>query len=144
MSKKKSITISFDIGGVVSKYPEIFGPIIRRLQTDPEIQVLFLTDMHDLNQSKKILEMNGISVLPGEIINSDFINFGEACKAIDCIKHNIDLHIDDFPGYVAEGATVRLLVMPDIKRPYYADSWKTDGSEGDFGRRKHPLTTLNV
>lgn len=48
--------------------------------------------------------------------------------------------IDDFPGYVATPGSppVRLLMMPDPGEPYYHDDWRTDGSEGDFGRRRKP------
>lgn len=44
--------------------------------------------------------------------------------------------IDDFPAYVAEGRAARLLLMPNIREPYYHDHWKTDGKEGNFGRRR--------
>jgi len=57
-----------------------------------------------------------------------------------CKELGIDILIDDFIGYVAvEGAPVRLLVMPDATKPYYDPNWKTDGSEGDFGRRTSTL-----
>ena len=46
---------------------------------------------------------------------------------------------DDFVGYMPWDSTfgpapIRLLVMPDPHKPYWADSWKADGY--DFGRRK--------
>ena len=52
-----------------------------------------------------------------------------------CEQLGIDILVDDFPGYVADGKHVGLLVMPNPREPYYHDSWRTDGSEGDFGRR---------
>jgi hypothetical protein len=33
---------------------------------------------------------------------------------------------------------VSLLVWPNPEEPYYHDDFETDGSEGDFGRRRKP------
>lgn len=69
------------------------------------------------------------------IYSADYKTHGENCKKVLCEHLCIDILIDDFIGYIAEGDFVRLLVMPDPRKPYYSDDWKTDGSEGDFGRR---------
>jgi hypothetical protein len=136
-NQKRKIRISFDIGGVLSKEPHIWGPIFHALQQSPLVDVYVITDMHKREQSMKMLIDNGFALKnPNNLINSDFSRYGEACKSINQVENEIDVHIDDFPGYVAGGAPIRLMVMPDITRPYYHDDWITDGSEGDFGRRK--------
>ena len=83
---------------------------------------------------------NGFYVRAENIISADYETHGENCKAVACEQLGIDILIDDFPGYVAQigSPRVRLLVMPDPSQPYYHDDWKTDGSEGEFGRRVRP------
>lgn len=133
----KKVRISFDIGGVLSKYPDIWRPIFNALQDSNFIEVYVITDMHKPEQSMKMLIDNGFILKnPNNLINSNFSKYGEVCKTINQLEHEIDVHIDDFPGYLAGGADIRLMVMPDVTKPYYHDTWKTDGIEGDFGRRK--------
>lgn len=131
------IKIGFDIGGVLSKYPEIFKPVIDALCDSPDIELHVLSDMHPTEKCQDwIINKNNLSIKPENIHSCDYSEHGELCKAIKCKELGIDIMIDDFVGYVAEGSPVRLLVMPDPHRPYFHDDWKTDGSEGDFGRRK--------
>lgn len=128
------LRVSFDIGGVVSKYPEIFRPLIEALQASCKVEVYFLTDMTDKQAALKMLRMNGIHVEDKFVLTAPYPQYGEACKSVVSRRNELHVHIDDFPAYVAEGAAVRLLLMPDISRPYYARDWLTDGSEGTFGR----------
>lgn len=77
--------------------------------------------------------------MPPERVHScDYGGHGEECKAVKAREIGLDVLVDDFPGYVAsvDAPTLRLLAMPDPTRDYYHDSWKTDGSEGAFGRRR--------
>jgi hypothetical protein len=129
------VKIAFDIGGVLSKFPDILRPIFKLLQTSPDIEVHVITDMHDPKQSMDMLRRNGFEVPPNRLHNSDFKRYGEGCKAELLESLDFDILIDDFPAYVAAGCPLRLLVMPDIQRTYYHPTWETDGSEGDFGRR---------
>lgn len=129
------MNIAFDIGGVLSKYPNVFITMIRAF--DSTVKVHIISDMHPKENILKMLAMNGLDFIPVEQVHSaDYENHGEQCKSILCKKLEIDLLIDDFPGYVCEGDHVRLLVMPNPSEPYYSDDWKTDGSEGNFGRRR--------
>jgi len=131
------IKIGFDIGGVLSKYPEIFKPLIDALSKSPDIDLHVLSDMFPVEKCQDwIINKNNLSIKPENIHSCDYKEHGELCKTIKCKELGIDIMIDDFVGYVAEGAPVRLLVMPDARRPYFHDDWITDGSEGDFGRRK--------
>lgn len=128
--------MAFDVGGVISKYPDLIKELINRLHLGgAEIHVI--SDMHDAKKIIKTLLDNDVVVPEAQVHSADYAKYGEACKAILCEELKIDILIDDFIGYVAvgPGAPIRLLVMPDATKPYYADSWKTDGSEGDFGRR---------
>lgn len=86
----------------------------------------------------QMLTTNDIHVDKAKIFSADYKTYGDYCKTQLCNDLGIDIFIDDFIGYVAEGDFIRLLVMPNVNKPYYADSWKTDGSEGDFGRRRKP------
>jgi len=132
--------IAFDIGGVLSKYPHTFRKLIQKLQSaDPgqksSVEIFIISDMHDIDQMWQMLEMNGIHVPKTLVYSADYKNLGEYCKTYLCNQLKIDIFIDDFIGYVADGDAIRLLVMPNSREPYYHDDWKTDGSEGDFGRR---------
>jgi hypothetical protein len=139
------IRVAVDIGGVLSKNPSIWRPILRALQFDESIELWILTDMYDPDATYRMLCQNGFGFIPrSHVLNSDFEQYGEACKAVLCRKYRIDVMIDDFPAYVAEGAPVRLLCMPDIREPYYHDDWKSDGLHGDFGRRKRVEAALEV
>jgi hypothetical protein len=132
------IKIGFDIGGVLSKYPEILTPFINSLvKNNPDIEVHVLTDMHPIEKCVDWIARNGLQVKPENIHSCDYANLGEECKALKSLELGIDILMDDFVGYVAPfGAPIRLLTMPDHTRPYYHDDWVTDGSEGNFGRRK--------
>jgi hypothetical protein len=132
----EALRIAFDVGGVLSKYPETFGRMARALAAGG-VEVWVVSDM----PRPTLLDMlarNGLGWIPTErCIAADYAAHGEECKAIACATAKIDVLVDDFIGYVAvPGAPpVRLLVMPDASRPYYAPEWKTDGSEGNFGRK---------
>lgn len=127
--------IAFDVGGVLSKYPEVFRSLFHALRNAPGIEVFVISDMHPPGKILDMLLLNDFG-LDGHIHSADYAAHGEMCKSILCEKLGIDILIDDFPGYVAAGKHVRLLVMPEPTEPYYADSWRTDGSEGNFGRRR--------
>lgn len=134
------LKVSFDIGGVLSKYPNVFRPIIEALQLGG-IEVFVITDMHDHAQSVKFVQGNGFNIPADHILNSDYATHGENCKAITIEKNHIDVHVDDFPGYCAHTKCVSLFVWPNPEQAYYADDFKTDGSEGEFGRRRKQRVT---
>lgn len=129
--------IAFDVGGVLSKHKSIrdlYATLFIN-QGHQDIQVFVISDMHP---EEKIISMMSLNNLPtyNNVYSADYKEHGENCKEVLCDQLGIDILIDDFIGYVAQGKHVRLLVMPDPNEPYYSDDWKTDGSEGDFGRRK--------
>lgn len=136
------LRIAFDIGGVISKYPEIFQKLLTQLSFGDyieDVELYIITDMHPLDKVKETLYINGFAGYFNEnrILVADYAKHGEAAKAVLCKEHKIDIFIDDFIGYVADpGATIRLLIMPDSKLPYWSDSWKTTEA-CDFGRRKY-------
>ena len=140
-----NMRIAFDIGGVLSKYPAIFRPLIHVLRMaeledfyDHTVEVYIITDMKPHEKAVSHCRTNNIDVPDHRIFSADYETHGELCKAILCKELGIDLLIDDFPGYVSIGKHVRLLVMPEPHEPYYHDDWKTDGSEGTYGRRVRP------
>ena len=141
------LKIGIDIGGVISKYPDTFRKLINKFQAEtvPGIssrcQIYIISDMHDVDAMHQMLKTNDIAVDKSQIFSADYATYGEFCKTKLCQDLEIDILIDDFIGYVAEGDFIRLLVMPNTSMPYYSDSWKTDGSEGDFGRRVKPINS---
>lgn len=132
--------VAFDIGGVLSKYPVLFRKMCLAL-TVGDIEVYVITDMHDRVKTLAMLEENGFGFIPEHrVLNSDYAKYGDMCKAVLLKEHQIDMIIDDFPGYVQWDssfgpAPVRLLSQPDPYMPYWAEDWKTDPADGDFGRR---------
>ena len=132
MDVRDIIKIAIDIGGVISKYPRLFKELIEICRG--KIEVFIISDMHPVDKIHSMFLLNGITDVSG-VYSADYSKYGENCKKILCEQLGIDILIDDFIGYVAEGNFIRLLVMPNPTLPYYADEWKTDGSEGEFGRR---------
>lgn len=126
--------IALDIGGVISKYPTAFKMLIAL----PAVEVHIISDIHPVEKIISMLALNDIFMSPGRVHSADYITHGENCKAVLCAQLGITFMVDDFMAYVADPVpgTVRLLVMPDTSLPYYAGEWKTDGTEGDFGRRR--------
>ena len=131
----KELRVAFDIGGVLSKYPKLIT-LYNILSEDQRVDVVIISDMHPVQKMLDMLHLNGFVVDEEQCFSADYQTHGEACKAVLCKELGVDILIDDFVGYVADGDHIRLLVMPNSKFPYYDDTWKTDGSEGDFGRRK--------
>lgn len=130
--------VAFDIGGVLSKYPEIFRPMALGMHQAGD-DVFVITDMRDMPDILKTLRINSLGFIPEEnVYSADYDLYGEGCKA-EALNHlKIDLFFDDFIGYTAEACcAVRCLVMPDATKPYYADSWTTTGGELDFGRKRY-------
>ena len=134
-TEEKPLSISFDIGGVLSKYPHVFRPMVKALQRGG-CRVFVITDMNDHEQSVRFVQGNGYDIPAENILNADYTAHGEDCKAVVIRDHSIDVHVDDFPGYCAHSECLSLFTWPNSELPYYADDFKTDGKEGDFGRRK--------
>ena len=108
--------ISFDLGGVVTKYPKIFVAIIKALQKSEEIEVFILSDMK-LKKSKAILDKVGLEFSDENVFSADWERYGEECKAIIIRKEQIDLHIDDLPSY-CQSSAISLMVWPNNQLPY--------------------------
>jgi hypothetical protein len=137
--------IAFDIGGVITKYPNEFRVMARTFHESGH-DVFVITDMHKRDEVLAMLSDNGFGFIPQEqVFSADYIGVGEFCKAVLLKTLRVDVFVDDFGGYVQWDSTlgpapIRLLVSPDGFRPYWHDSWKTTGQE-DFGRR---VTSLEV
>lgn len=133
----KPLRVSFDIGGVLSKYPRIFRPMVEALQKGGA-EVYVLTDIHKHEESVQLVQGNGYDIPADSILNSDYETHGEDCKAVLIKERWIDLHIDDFPGYCAHTECVSLFVWPNPNEPYYHDEFNDFLPEGanQFGRRR--------
>ncbi len=132
--------IAFDIGGVISKYPDHFRKLIDVLRANPECDVFCITDMHDRQYVLTQLDDNEIRIPHDNVFCADYKTHGEFCKAVLLKELNIDLFFDDFGAYTTWDSTfgeapVRMLVQPDPFRPYWADDWKVR-DDLDFGRRR--------
>lgn len=135
--------IAFDIGGVLSKHPQLYLSLIRKLLSESvmnndSFEVFVITDM-DRNKALDSLRLNDFLYPNGPIyeqnvLSADYSQHGEMCKDVLLKALGIDIFFDDFVGYVVgNGAPVRLLVMPDAAAAYYHDDWKTP-DEASFGR----------
>lgn len=143
MPHERVVRIGWDIGGVLSKYPDELRPIFRLLNLAVGIEVYVVSDMKPHEKAVAFCRDNGFDIAPERVICADYQAYGERCKEYVCDDYHIDVLIDDHMGYLMmpdgdrgfDRPTVRLFVMPNPDLPYYHDSWKTDGSEGHFGRR---------
>lgn len=135
MSTRKPIRVAFDIGGVLSKYPDIMRRmVVTLISGGAEVHVI--TDMLDHSEVVRQLSANGFGVIPiGRVHCADYVAHGEGCKAELLTELEIDVFLDDSIGYAAAGGCpVRLLVMPDANTPYYADEWQSNG-DTSWGRK---------
>lgn len=128
--------IAIDIGGAISKYPEIFREMISAFRA-AGAETFILTDQHPREAVLATLAANGFEFDAAHVLCAEYDRFADACKAVLLREHGIDIFVDDQPGYLAwpwaTPAPLRLRVEPDQRRPYWAPEWKCDG--GDFGRR---------
>lgn len=129
----RPIRIAFDVGGVLSAYPGLFGAVMGILERGGA-EVYVMSDMGSRGKILNALHRNAIAIPEARVIAADYKAHASLCKAVACEEHEIDILIDDHLAYVASGAQVRLLLMPDSARPYYATDWKTDPEDGSFGR----------
>jgi hypothetical protein len=138
----RRLRIAFDVGGVLSKYPDQFRALVAILAPFCEIHVI--TDMHKHDEVCETLKLNGFDIDPKNVHCADYTTHGEGCKAELLCELKIDFFVDDFIGYAAEpgGAAIRLLLMPDASKPYWHETWKTV-SESDFGRRVYRRSPKN-
>lgn len=131
--------IAFDIGGVISKYPNEFRKLITCLVYPFELHVI--TDQHPKEEVIKVLYDNNFGHFQKEYIHcADYEKYGGFAKAVILKELAIDIFIDDFDGYLQWDSSfgpqpILLKVQPDAFKPYWHDDWKTEG--GDFGRRRY-------
>lgn len=131
--------IAFDIGGVLSKWPDQFRELMRALAAGG-VEIYVITDMHNREEVTKTLSDNGFDFIPlGNVYHADYPKYGEFSKPLLVKALGIDMLIDDFPGYLQWDSTmgtapIRLMTAPDGFRPYWHETWKTPGDQ-DFGRR---------
>lgn len=138
--------IAFDIGGVLSKFPNEFRSLIDTLMASHQIHVI--TDMHDHTEVVNVLIRNGFKIPSENVHCADYTGKGEYCKAILLKELGIDIFIDDFGPYLtwdsALGpAPIRLMIAPDGFRPYWHPEWQTNDN-CDFGRRVTSLEALST
>lgn len=121
----KKIRIGFDIGGVISKYPEEMKLLMRQL--GPEVfdvfEVYVVTDM-PRDQAEAMLKDNKIDYDPARLLCGDWTKHGDECKQVLMAENKIDIMIDDRMDYITNGPAIGLLVMPRPKVGYYAAGWK--------------------
>ena len=120
------LKIAFDIGGVLTKYPDLLRPVYLALRGGAEIEVYVLTDRIDHREALYLLQANGFPCDADRLLCADYEQHGEACKAVLLETMAIDIMIDDYPAYVSAGCPLRLLVMPDTTRPYLAERWSCE------------------
>lgn len=137
------IRIGIDIGGVLSKFPDLLRPVLAALRASKEVDIYVISDMHPKQKVLDLLCNNGFLFHPDRVFCADFEGDGEDCKRLVAERLGLDILVDDHMGYLmgARERMLRLLVMPDPDRDYYHASWKTDGSEGNFGRRRNPTAS---
>lgn len=109
------IKVGFDIGGVLSKHPDIFQPMIEALNAHPAFEVHVLTDVLP-PRSFRLVQENNITVPPERIHSCDYARYGDTCKAEKVRELGITLMIDDHLPYLLpmrEDPVVCLRVLPD-------------------------------
>jgi hypothetical protein len=132
------LKIGFDIGGVLSKYPDTFEQLISSLSA---CSIFCITDQHPKEEVIKTLRENKFDRWFGvnNVFCANYEQHGNMCKSILIKELGLDIFIDDFDGYLQWDSSlgrqpILLKVMPDAFLPYWANNWFCEG--GEFGRRK--------
>lgn len=131
------LRVALDIGGVMSKYPDVIRAFARAL-LDGGALIYVITDMPRHDEVMQMLATNDFGFIQAEYVHcADYKAYGEGCKAELLAALEIDLVLDDCLGYMAiPGRTVRCLVMPDATQPYWHPTWDAGLANSiDFGRR---------
>jgi hypothetical protein len=140
--------VAFDIGGVLSKYPNQFRELILKIVSHglghwPAMEVFIISDMHPKEKIVELLRLNRIDGFSYDnVYCADYDTHGDGCKAELLDQLKIDLFFDDHIGYVATSIpgtypTIRCLVWPEAGLPYRADSWIVPDGEPEFGRKTY-------
>lgn len=138
--------IAFDIGGVISKYPDEFRTLICALEASG-FEIHIITDQPVKSEVLKQLNDNGFGFLRPELIHcANYSIYGEMCKAVLVHDLGIRFLVDDFAGYLAWDsslgpAPIRLRVEPDVWRPYNHPNWLSSES---FGRSCYVPEPINA
>lgn len=115
--------IAFDIGGVISKYPDQMMEMMKALIAGGQ-DVYILTDMSK-ETAVPMCRMNGIDFIDDDhILCADWGAYHDRAKTVVCESMGIDVLIDDRPDYAAEGNFIGMVLSPRPRKPYYAGSWK--------------------
>lgn len=123
------IRIAFDIGGVLGKHitAQKFLDVCRTAEMlSVGIEVFVLTDMKRERAEKLLIDnMYGWVVAQHRLICADYAMHQERCKAVECLRHKIDILIDDHLPYVCAGDHfLGLLVAPRVDRKYALPGWE--------------------
>lgn len=94
---------------------------MRVLHASAEFEVFVITDMPE-NQARQMLANNGVTDF-SHLLCADWASHEDLCKSVLMREHQIDIHIDDRPDYIAEGCPIGLCVMPRPSAPYYSKDW---------------------
>jgi hypothetical protein len=122
------VKIAFDIGGVISRYPERMMQMMSALLRGG-VEVYIITDMNQ-RDALATCEQNSLLAIigPERVFSADWSAHGDRCKTEVCKKLGIDVLIDDRPDYCAEGDFIGLVLSPRPHVPYYASGWSNAGT----------------
>ncbi len=136
------LTIAFDIGGVISRYPEKMKQLMAVLIKGGAL-VYILTDMNPVDALAAV-RANGLMHLIGHdrllsdpyfqsarnryILSANWSRDGDLCKTRIMEDEGIDFLIDDRPDYAAKGDFIGLVLSPRPDVPYYHESWSNTGT----------------
>jgi len=114
--------IGFDIGGVISRYPEKMIQLMGILQMGGA-EVYVITDI-PFDIAVELCAKNHIAIAQDRIISCDWGKHMDLCKTKACEELGIDFLIDDRPDYCAVGDFIGLVVSPrPLTAKYYHETW---------------------
>lgn len=117
----EKLKIAFDIGGVITRFPDIFYKLIHALHKSEEVELCIITDMPIDIALKYVKKYRVLDVVEKENIrHADYSKYGDNCKKILCERLGINILIDDHFGYVHNAPELGLFVVPRPEKPYYA------------------------
>jgi hypothetical protein len=115
------LRVGIDIGGVLSKYPVRIKELIATLRRGGA-EVFIITDMPE-DTALRLLNKNNLAFLP--VLCADWAKYQELCKTVLATEANLDIVIDDYAPYVAEGEFIGMTVSPKPRLQYDGPGWNT-------------------
>lgn len=125
MNTPRKYKFAFDIGGVLSSYPDEMRALMEALEKSGSFEVYYLTDM-SREIARSLLQANSFHFEEERLLCANWGEDQNQCKSKLIKEHALDFIVDDhLPYLIGDHDAIGLLVTPKPKKiGYYHERWK--------------------